>query len=203
VDPNVISMRTLSLVAGASCTREKEFSGDGSTPREFAALSLDGNGVIRDCTVGAARLLGYSARELPGRLVSHLLPEVGRKLGEGGSLSRFAFLCRCGVLHQATTANGERFLAALSIVQLRNPGVAPLLLVIEKVEREAVCRFLTVAGLNNDRSDLPLSDRQPIVRRLRLSRRATRRDMNADAACGREGRGRPVGALAKERRHGT
>ncbi len=112
------------------------------------------------------------------------------------------------MLHQATTAKGERFLAALSIVQLRNPGIAPLLLVLKKVEREAVSRFLTVSesrdsGLYNEQNDRPLSDRQPIVRRLRLSQRATRRDMNADAARGREMRGRPVGALAKEKGHGT
>lgn len=159
-------MRTLSLaVPGARCTHEKEVSGDGIASREFAALSLDGDGVIRDCTVGAAPLFGYSARELRGRPVTHLLPRVGRELGDGGSPSRLAFLCRCGVLQQAITAKGERFLAALSIVQLRNPGVAPLLLVFEKVEREAVSRFLAVSesrdlGLFNERKDRPLSDSQ-------------------------------------------
>ena len=146
MDSDVICMRTLSLAPGASCTREKEVSGDGSALREFAALSLDGNGVIRDCTEGAARLLGYSARQLRGRPVMHFLPRVGRELGDGGSHSRLTFLCRCGVLQQAITAKGERFLAALSIVQLRNPGVAPLLLVFEKVERETVSRFLAVSA---------------------------------------------------------
>jgi hypothetical protein len=112
--------------------------------RRFAALSLHANGVISECTLGAARLFGYTPTEMLGRAVTELLPTLGDKWrGTDGRVHpRFAFFCRCGVLQEAISGTGKRFMAALSVVELGNAGVAPLLLVIEKVENAGASAFL-------------------------------------------------------------
>ncbi len=115
-------------------------------------LSLHANGVISECTLGAARLFGYTPTEMLGRAVTELLPTLGDKWrGTDGRVHpRFAFFCRCGVLQEAISGTGKRFMAALSVVELGNAGVSPLLLVIEKVENAAASAFLRGSDCASD-----------------------------------------------------
>jgi len=139
-------------------------------PQEFAALSLDHQGVIRDCTVGAAQLFKGSVAQLRGLSVSHFLPRVAMELRNGRFGPRLAFLFRCGVLQQAVATDGERFLVALSVVQLGNPGVPPFLVVVEKGEPAAGLPFSDahrsrIQGSRSERRGRP-QDRRGVVCRL-------------------------------------
>lgn len=84
---------------------------------EPAALLLDGNGVIEDCTPTAASLFGYSRAQLAARAVATLVPGLAefRLLVHGEPNPRLLLLCHLGTPFEAHRCDSTRFRCKLSL----------------------------------------------------------------------------------------
>ena len=104
--------------------------------REPAALTLDEEGVICDCSDSGEELFGYSRRELIRQHVSKLLPQLSEvKLVQDGHLNqRFGLLCRCGQHFQAQGRYGSSFQSELSFVHLDHSGKCILRLFVRPAD---------------------------------------------------------------------
>lgn len=99
---------------------------------EQAMLGLDGDGMIRDCSVGAERLFDSRRDDLLGCHASTLFPILAdTALTHGGPIyPRLAFLNRDRAPFRAFRHNGEELFCQLF---LGNPGDALLVIVARRV----------------------------------------------------------------------
>lgn len=97
-----------------------------------AALALDEDGRILECSAAAGDLFDYAAGELYGWHVSLLLPGLAETplVREGGINSRLAYLSRCCAPFVAARRNGEKFPCELYFNRLGNPEAAPLTVIV-------------------------------------------------------------------------
>lgn len=102
-------------------------------PSSPAALTLDEEGLILDCSPVTERLFGYVRHDLLGRHVSKLLPDLAKRtLVQGDQVEpRLAYLSRCRTF-QARCREGESIPCELFFNRLGNPGAAPLLLLVRE-----------------------------------------------------------------------
>lgn len=95
---------------------------------DLAVLTLNDQGVIRDCSRACEQVFGYPPEELAGRHVSMLLPQLPDTdlVQEGRINSRLAYLCHCAVVFQARRRDGLCFASELFINLLGNHNVVIL-----------------------------------------------------------------------------
>lgn len=75
---------------------------------DTGTLHVDGDGVIRGCSRGAASLLGREAYQLVGDVIWRLVPALeGRRLmSESRVDPHLAFLCHCGISFRVLHPDG-------------------------------------------------------------------------------------------------
>lgn len=97
-------------------------------PTELVVLSLDDQGVIRDCSAACQKVFGFPAVELIGCHVSTLLPQLpATELVRDGRIdTRLAYLCHCGFPFQARHRSGQGFGIELFINRLDHHNIAVL-----------------------------------------------------------------------------
>ena len=95
---------------------------------DLAVLTLNDQGVIRDCSRACEQVFGYPPEELAGRHVSMLLPQLPDTdlVQEGRINSRLAYLCHCAVAFQARRRDGRCFASELFINLLGSHNVVIL-----------------------------------------------------------------------------
>jgi len=100
---------------------------------DLAVLTLNDQGVIRDCSRACEQVFGYPPEELAGRHVSMLLPQLPDTdlVQEGRINSRLAHLCHCAVAFQARRRDGRCFASELFINLLGSHNVVILVRRIE------------------------------------------------------------------------
>jgi PAS domain S-box-containing protein len=100
---------------------------------DLAVLTLNDQGVIRDCSSACEQVFGYPPEELAGRHVSMLLPQlpVTDLVQEGRINSRLAHLCHCAVAFQARRRDGRCFASELFINLLGSHNVVVLVRSLE------------------------------------------------------------------------
>lgn len=98
------------------------------------ALTLDGDGYIRDCNERAEEFFKYARHELLGQRIPLLLPELGdfELMRNGQTNSRLHFLCRTGRPFAALTKDGEKIPSALYLNLLDSAGKARLTLIVRQ-----------------------------------------------------------------------
>ena len=99
---------------------------------DSAALMLDERGMICDCDRSAESLFGYRRSEMVWRHVSMLLPQLQQvELLEDGQVnSRIRFLSQLDGYFHAVDRLGKRFGVDLFLVELGNPGLPRLRLIV-------------------------------------------------------------------------
>lgn len=100
---------------------------------DLVVLTLDDQGVIRDCNRACEHVFGYPANELSGRHVSMLLPQLpNTELVEEGRInSRLAHLCHCAFAFQARHRDGQIFSSELFINRLGMHNIVVLVRTLE------------------------------------------------------------------------
>lgn len=100
---------------------------------DLAVLTLNDQGVIRDCSRACEQVFGYPPEELAGRHVSMLLPQLpGTDLVQDGRINaRLAHLCHCAVAFQARRRDGRCFASELFINLLGSHNVVVLVRSLE------------------------------------------------------------------------
>lgn len=100
---------------------------------DLAVLTLNDQGVIRDCSRACEQVFGYPPEELAGRHVSMLLPQLPDTdlVQEGRINARLAHLCHCAVAFQARRRDGRCFASELFINLLGNHNVVVLVRSLE------------------------------------------------------------------------
>ena len=100
---------------------------------DLAVLTLNDQGVIRDCSRACEQVFGYSPEELAGRHVSMLLPQLPDTdlVQEGRINARLAHLCHCAVAFQARRRDGRCFASELFINLLGSHNVVVLVRSLE------------------------------------------------------------------------
>lgn len=95
---------------------------------DLATLTLDDQGLIRDCSRACEPVFGYRPDELIGRPISVLLPQLPDTdlVQEGRINSRLAFLCHCAFAFQARRRDGRLFASELFINRLDTHNVVVL-----------------------------------------------------------------------------
>jgi len=96
-------------------------------------LTLNDQGVIRDCSRACEQVFGYAPEELAGRHVSMLLPQLpDTDLVQAGRINaRLAHLCHCAVAFQARRRDGRCFASELFINLLGSHNVVVLVRSLE------------------------------------------------------------------------
>ncbi|MCX7173603.1 MAG: hypothetical protein NT159_06725 [Proteobacteria bacterium] len=99
---------------------------------DFAAMTLDDRGMIRDCNRASEMLFRYRRSELVWRHVSMLLPQLAELelMQNGQPNSRLRFLCRSGRHFQAVTQDGGHFASELFLNRLNNTEHGGLSLIV-------------------------------------------------------------------------
>lgn len=100
---------------------------------DLAVLTLNDQGVIRDCSRACEQVFGYLPEELAGRHVSLLLPQLPDTdlVQEGRINARLAHLCHCAVAFQARRRDGRWFASELFINLLGSQNVVVLVRSLE------------------------------------------------------------------------
>ena len=100
---------------------------------DLAVLTLNDQGMIRDCSRACEQVFGYPPEELAGRHVSMLLPQLPDTdlVQEGRINSRLAHLCHCAVAFQARRRDGRCFASELFINLLGSHNVVVLVRSLE------------------------------------------------------------------------
>ncbi|MBW8306275.1 MAG: PAS domain-containing protein [Thiobacillus sp.] len=100
---------------------------------DLAVLTLNDQGVIRDCSRACEQVFGYLPEELAGRHVSMLLPQLPDTdlVQEGRINARLAHLCHCAVAFQARRRDGRCFASELFINLLGSHNVVVLVRSLE------------------------------------------------------------------------
>jgi PAS domain S-box-containing protein len=100
---------------------------------DLAVLTLNDQGMIRDCSRACEQVFGYPPEELAGRHVSMLLPQLPDTdlVQEGRINARLAHLCHCAVAFQARRRDGRCFASELFINLLGSHNVAVLVRSLE------------------------------------------------------------------------
>jgi len=100
---------------------------------DLAVLTLNDQGVIRDCSRTCEQVFGYPPAELAGRHVSMLLPQLPDTdlVQEGRINARLAHLCHCAVAFQARRRDGRCFASELFINLLGSHNVVVLVRSLE------------------------------------------------------------------------
>ena len=100
---------------------------------DLVVLTLDDQGVIRDCSRACEQVFGYPSNELTGRHVSTLLPQLpNTELVEEGRInSRLAYLCHCAFAFQARRRDGQVFSSELFINRL---GIHNIVVLVRSLE---------------------------------------------------------------------
>lgn len=101
--------------------------------REPAALTLDEDGVIVDCSGHGEELFGYTRSELTDQHVSMLLPGLfGLDLFRDGQPNAYLhFLCHIGHTFEVMPRVGVAFLCGFSLVCLTDAGRRILRLIVQ------------------------------------------------------------------------
>ena len=104
---------------------------------KMAVLTLDKNGMIRDCNKAGGRLLGCSPAELTWQHISKLLPQLievvlfrDKKLNP-----RLRYISRIGQPFEMVTLSGARYVCALFFREVENLGAHFLRVIICPVEQ--------------------------------------------------------------------
>lgn len=94
-------------------------------------LHVDGDGVIRGCSRGAASLLGREPYQLVGDVIWNLVPALeGRRLiSESRVDPHLAFLCHCGISFRVLHRDGAALPCRMFIHSVTDEG-CPVLRVI-------------------------------------------------------------------------
>jgi PAS domain S-box-containing protein len=100
---------------------------------DLAVLTLNDQGMIRDCSRACEQVFGYPPEELAGRHVSMLLPQLPDTdlVQEGRINARLAHLCHCAVAFQARRRDGRCFASELFINLLGSHNVVVLVRSLE------------------------------------------------------------------------
>lgn len=100
---------------------------------DLAVLTLNDQGMIRDCSRACEQVFGYLPEELAGRHVSMLLPQLPDTdlVQEGRINARLAHLCHCAVAFQARRRDGRCFASELFINLLGSHNVVVLVRSLE------------------------------------------------------------------------
>jgi PAS domain S-box-containing protein len=100
---------------------------------DLAVLTLNDQGMIRDCSRACEQVFGYPPEELAGRHVSMLLPQLPDTdlVQEGRINARLAHLCHCAVAFQARRRDGCCFASELFINLLGSHNVVVLVRSLE------------------------------------------------------------------------
>ncbi|MFZ3040433.1 MAG: PAS domain S-box protein [Thiobacillus sp.] len=100
---------------------------------DLAVLTLDDQGMIRDCSRACEQVFGYPPEELAGRHVSMLLPQLpDTDLVQDGRINaRLAHLCHCAVAFQARRSDGRCFASELFVNLLGSHNVVVLVRSLE------------------------------------------------------------------------
>lgn len=100
---------------------------------DLVVLTLDDQGVIRDCNRACEQVFGYPPNELSGCHVSTLLPQLpDTELVEEGRInSRLAHLCHCAFAFQARRRDGQVFSSELFINRL---GMHNIVVLVRSLE---------------------------------------------------------------------
>ncbi len=100
---------------------------------DLAVLTLNDQGLIRDCSRACEQVFGYPQEELAGRHVSMLLPQLPDTdlVQEGRINARLAHLCHCAVAFQARRRDGRCFASELFINLLGSHNVVVLVRSLE------------------------------------------------------------------------
>lgn len=95
---------------------------------DLATLTLDDQGMIRDCCRACEPVFGYLPDQLIGHHISVLLPQLPNAdlVQEGRINSRLAFLCHCAFAFQARRSDGRIFASELFINRLDTHNVVVL-----------------------------------------------------------------------------
>jgi PAS domain S-box-containing protein len=102
---------------------------------DFADLTLNELGIIRESSDAAEQLFGFLRQELLDRHIALLLPQfeqVSFRRKERQS-SRLCFLCHIGSQFRALCKDGSEFRCTLFLTDLNNPGVPCVRLFVHKV----------------------------------------------------------------------
>ena len=99
---------------------------------EVALLTLNGEGMIRDCDHGGEAIFGYRRSELTWRPISMLLPELAEfELVQGGQANaRLRYFCRIGRHFRAVAKDGGGFACEICLNLLDNTGSGRLSLIV-------------------------------------------------------------------------
>ena len=90
----------------------------------FAELTLNDNGIIRDCNEAIERISGYSLEQLLWQHVSVLLPQLaGLELMRGGEINRrLRFLAHIGHCFEMSGMNGENLAVRICLNHVETKG---------------------------------------------------------------------------------
>ncbi|MCX7175227.1 MAG: hypothetical protein NT159_15165 [Proteobacteria bacterium] len=105
---------------------------------EMAALTLNGRGLVRDCSRASEALFKYRRGDLVWRHVSLLLPQLAvLELVQNGEINpRLRFLCRIGHAFQAVTQDGKQFPSELFFNRINSPADESLTLIVRPASEE-------------------------------------------------------------------
>lgn len=106
-------------------------------------LHIDGDGVIFDCSRGAASLLGRAVGDLVGDVIWHIVPALERRrlISDSRVDPHLAFLCHCGVTFRVVRPNGAAVPCRMFVHSLSHNGGPALRLILrdESGQRPNIC----------------------------------------------------------------
>lgn len=100
------------LCGGVTSLKPKRFT---HAENDLAVLTLYDNGIIRDCNMEIADLLGCTSKNLIWQHISTFLPQLGEvPLLNGETVNPYLkFLSRVGYRFEVVGSNGARFFSAV------------------------------------------------------------------------------------------
>lgn len=112
------------------------------TEDDVVVLTLNDNGMIRDCSKACGKLLGCASDRLIWRHVSMLLPQLAKTaLMLGGQINpRLRFLSHIGHRFEVVAPDGVRFISKLFFNDVEHSGRHNLRVIICPVDGEVLPR---------------------------------------------------------------
>ncbi len=110
-----------------------------NTENELAVLTLDDSGMIRDCNMASAKLLGCASNILIWQHISKFLPQLSNlTLVDGERVNpHLRFLSRIGHHFEVITTSGTRFFSAVFFNDVEDFGRHCLRIIFQPVSNQA------------------------------------------------------------------
>ncbi len=110
-----------------------------NTENELAVLMLDDNGMIRDCNMASAKLLGCASSILIWQHISKFLPQLSDfNLIDGERVNpHLRFLTRIGHHFEVITTSGTHFFSAVFFNDVEDFGRHCLRIIFQPVTHQA------------------------------------------------------------------